>query len=380
MSSRKTNLLGQPIIQLPLGYTITEYDVSSGILKPATIPQQIYQKLPIQRQPFPKTPTLDLSILDRQQKRNLQKLQLETYYNKQPELMKLPKSSNTMKDVMDGIKSIYDASTPLINRLDTGKILSDIKSKIKNDGVDDNFDDIYDLKQEEFEPASDEDESKHDTKTEEEIKEERKQRHFDRLKEVGKEVLLEMEQDTVIKDIPKNFPIPELLTFPRRNEQSILEYINQNNKSPFANIAIPRSSEESGSSSDNAERVATRNLRDGNITSDSENNQGQSILEYINQNNKSPFPNIAIPRSSQESGSSSDSTQRFIDNYNNRFATRDLPNDNLTSDFDDNYPYVDSSIRRQRQPRQFIDLGDYSSGDPQGLSGLDDIIDEADQL
>ena len=379
MSSRKKNLLGQPMFQLPTGYTITEYDVSSGILKPATIPQQIYQKLPIQQQPFPSGPTLDLSILDRQQKRNLQKLQLETYYKKQPELMKLPKSSNTMKDVMDGIKSIYDASTPLINRLDTGKILSDIKSKIKNDSVDDEFDDI--LKQEDFEPASDEEESKHDSKTEEEKKEEKQQAQVDRLKEAGENVLDEMLQDTVVKDIPANFPIPKLFILPEKKEtQSILEYINQNNKSPFPNIAIPRSSQE-GSSSDSAQRVATRDLRNGNITSDSENNQGQSILEYINQNNKSPFPNIPIPRSSQESGSSSDSTQRFIDNYNNRFATRDLPDGNLTSDFDDNYPVVDSSIRRQRQPRQFIDIQDNSVWDtPRGLSDLDDIIDEADQL
>lgn len=321
----RTNLLGQPVY-MPYGYTISEYDVSSGILKPSTIPPQIYQKLPIQRQPFPTMPTLDLSILDRQQKMNLQKLQLESYYRfKQPELMKLPKSSNTMKDVMDGVKSIYDASKPLTDRLDTGKILSDIKSKIKKDGVDDNFDDIYELNQEDLEPASDEDESKHDTKTKQEREEERQQRQVNRLREAGDQVLLEMAQDTVVKDIPKNFPIPELLTFPRRKEK-------------------------------------------------------QSILEYINQNNKSPFANIPIPRSSEESGSSSDGVQRFVDNYNNRFATQDLPDANLTSDFEENNPFVDSSIRRERQPRQFIDLGDYSSGDPQGLSSLDEIIDEADQL
>lgn len=86
------NILGLPVYQ-PRGYSINEYDVSTGILRPATIPLQVVQKMPIQRQPRFQLPEVNLSAIDTKMELLKEKLKKEPQYNKMPQLIKLPKDT-----------------------------------------------------------------------------------------------------------------------------------------------------------------------------------------------------------------------------------------------------------------------------------------------
>ena len=56
------NILGQPKFELT-GYHISEFDNSSGVMKPSRIPDQFYEKLKIDRPPTVTLPTVDLGFL-----------------------------------------------------------------------------------------------------------------------------------------------------------------------------------------------------------------------------------------------------------------------------------------------------------------------------
>jgi hypothetical protein len=101
------NLLGQPKYK-PTGYTISEYDISSGILRPATIPLQVAQKLPIQREPRAELPQVNLSALDTRMDLLREKMKTDPQYNTMPQLIKLPSESTSVSDLFKKSKTLYD--------------------------------------------------------------------------------------------------------------------------------------------------------------------------------------------------------------------------------------------------------------------------------
>ena len=103
----KINILGLPVYQ-PTGYSISEYDKSSGILRPATIPLQVAQKLPIQREPRVELPQVNLSTLDTRMDLLREKMKTDPYYNTQPQLIKVPSESTSVSDLFKKSKTLYD--------------------------------------------------------------------------------------------------------------------------------------------------------------------------------------------------------------------------------------------------------------------------------
>jgi hypothetical protein len=102
------NILGQPNYK-PTGYTISEYDISSGILRPATIPIQVQQKLPIQREPRVQLPQVNLSTLDTRMDLLREKIKTDPQYNTMPQLIKLPKDTRiSASDLLKKGKTLYD--------------------------------------------------------------------------------------------------------------------------------------------------------------------------------------------------------------------------------------------------------------------------------
>ena len=101
------NILGQPSYK-PTGYTISQYDVSSGILRPATIPLQVAQKLPIQREPRVQLPQVNLSTLDTRMDLLREKIKKQPQYNTMPQLIKVPSESTSVSDLFKKGKTLYD--------------------------------------------------------------------------------------------------------------------------------------------------------------------------------------------------------------------------------------------------------------------------------
>jgi len=120
------NILQQPKY-VPRGYSISEYDISSGILKPSTIPIQIAQKLPIQRQSRVELPQVNLSTLDTRMDLLKEKMKNDPYYNQQPQLIKLPEDTRiSASGLLKKGKTLYD----LYNKIE--KVKSKARSERKD--------------------------------------------------------------------------------------------------------------------------------------------------------------------------------------------------------------------------------------------------------
>jgi hypothetical protein len=111
------NILGLPVYK-PRGYSISEYDKSTGILRPATIPPQVAAKLPIQRQPRFQLPEVNLGGFDTKMELLREKLKKDPYYNKQPQLIKLPKDTRiSASDLLKKGETLYN----LYNKIEKAK-------------------------------------------------------------------------------------------------------------------------------------------------------------------------------------------------------------------------------------------------------------------
>ena len=121
------NILQQPKYQ-PRGYSISEYDKSSGILKPATIPIQVQQKLPIQSQPRAEFPQVNLSALDTRMDLLKEKMKTDPQYNTMPQLLKLPKDTRiSASELLKKGKTLYD----LYNKIEKAKSRSRTQAEEK---------------------------------------------------------------------------------------------------------------------------------------------------------------------------------------------------------------------------------------------------------
>ena len=125
----KINILGLPVYQ-PRGYSISEYDKSSGILKPSKIPLQVQQKLPIQSQPRAELPRVDLSVLDIRMDLLKEKMKNDPYYNKQPQLLKLPEDTRISgSELLKKGKTLYD----LYNKIEKAKAKSRSRTRTEEE-------------------------------------------------------------------------------------------------------------------------------------------------------------------------------------------------------------------------------------------------------
>jgi hypothetical protein len=172
----KLNLIGQPVF-VPRGYSINEFDVSTGILKPSRIPQQVIAKLPIQRQPRFEIPEVNLGVFDTRMELLKEKYKNDPYYNQQPQLIKLPKDTRISPfELAKKGKTLYD----LYNKAQKIKTREEVKERrlpvaepVDSDTIDRSefpiaqVDDFEDVDPDEIpmgEPASppDRDETKYD--------------------------------------------------------------------------------------------------------------------------------------------------------------------------------------------------------------------------
>lgn len=102
------NILQQPVYK-PRGYNISEYDKSTGILRPATIPTQVAQKLPIQQQPRFQLPEVNLGAFDVRMELLREKYKNDPQYNQMPQLLKLPKDTRISPfELAKKGKTLYD--------------------------------------------------------------------------------------------------------------------------------------------------------------------------------------------------------------------------------------------------------------------------------
>ncbi len=102
------NILGQPV-SVPRGYSINEFDVSTGILRPSTIPLQVAQKMPIQRQPRFEIPEVNLGVFDTRMELLKEKYSKDPQYNQMPQLIKLPKDTRVSPfELAKKGKTLYD--------------------------------------------------------------------------------------------------------------------------------------------------------------------------------------------------------------------------------------------------------------------------------
>jgi hypothetical protein len=120
------NILGQPVF-VPKGYSINEFDVSTGILKPSTIPQQVAQKMPIQRQPRFEIPQVNLGVFDTRMELLKEKYSKDPQYNQMPQLIKLPKDTRISPfELAKKGKTLYD----IYNKTQKAKARAEEKKQI----------------------------------------------------------------------------------------------------------------------------------------------------------------------------------------------------------------------------------------------------------
>ena len=173
----KLNILGQPKF-VPRGYSISEYDKSTGILRPSTIPQQVAQKLPIQRQPRFEIPEVNLGVFDTRMELLKEKYSKDPHFNQMPQLIKLPKDTRISPfELAKKGKTLYD----LYNKAEKAKAKARAEEKkqlpvaeaVDDDTIDRSEFPVAEVDETEFEdvdpesipmgePAEDRDEGKYD--------------------------------------------------------------------------------------------------------------------------------------------------------------------------------------------------------------------------
>lgn len=120
------NILGLPVYK-PRGYSISEYDKSTGILRPATIPPQVAAKLPIQRQPRFQLPEVNLGVFDTRMELLKEKYSKDPQYNQMPQLIKLPKDTRVSPfELAKKGKTLYD----IYNKTQKAKARAEEKKQI----------------------------------------------------------------------------------------------------------------------------------------------------------------------------------------------------------------------------------------------------------